>query len=249
MPLNCSYYIPKVDIHKKYIGEVENIYNMYMDFFDNKLDAETLFIKEKLSRERYNIIYLIKRFAINFQNYAKINFKIENLEDYIIKSELFKKCYEEHINYIDGRISVGQYLNYVEKIKIDIVSYRKIVRTYAENILDMPEKEIEQLIEKGNCFRNTLELIENASNENEIFSILTDYARYKEVGIENGNAKLRTLKGDVFNYVVVKYKIDKSEIDSKINLLREKIQKVIDLYIGMEIDKKKKKKKLIKIFI
>ena len=85
--------------------------------------------------------YLMKVFAIRFHSYAKVNFNIENLEEYIIKSELFKKCYENYINYTDGKITVGEYLNHVEKIKIDMGSYQKIVKTYAENILNIAKKE------------------------------------------------------------------------------------------------------------
>lgn len=236
--------ILKTDINKLYMNNVKKVYDMYMSFFDNETDIDELYKNEKINKNRYShVVYLIKRFIVNFQDYAKDNYGIEDLEKYVLNSKLFKKCYENYIKYIEGNISVGEYLSNIENAKIDILSYRKIVQNYAEEVLNMSKIDIEELMNKGNHIKKTLELIESISDENEIFSVLTGYGRYKDVGIENGNYRIRNLKGYVFDYVVVKYQLDKKELDIKVNSLKEKILKVINLYNGIENNVKKEQQK------
>ena len=220
----------------------QDIYNTYMDFFDNKIDAYVLYEKRKVNKMQCNVAHLIRYFIASFQNYAKINFQIDDLEHYIINKELFKKCYENYANYISGKISVGEYLNQIKITKIDLNSYFQIVRDYAECILKMSELDVEQLMKKRHHRKNTLELIENTTNENEIFEILTDYGRYKVDGMIEGNTRLGILRTFAFDYVVIKYKLDKNELDIKINSLRNKIQKVIDIYSDMILAENKQQR-------
>ena len=216
--------------------EIQYEYDMYMEFFDNKIQITKLYEICNQKRSLGGDLKMIGAFINRYRKYAKEKYGIDDLAFYVQSKLLYKKCFDNYKKYIDKEITVGEYFEQIELLNIDRESYPAIVCDYAEFVKGMSKEEVKSLREKGYYMRNILDLILDISDEQEIFSILTDCGQYNSKGVEFGNKRLHLLREYVSDYLITKYRgsIDDSEYESIKANLRDKIMKVIKTYNEMQ---------------
>ena len=189
---------------------------------------------------------LIDDFIFYYRGY---NTNIDGMFNiYVMDKPLFKKSFDTYMDFINKKISLYEYLEQVEQLDLDKVSYINVVFEYADKIKQVPQNEITKMREKGFFSRNVLEYLLNTSDEKEIFDILTVYGQYKSRGLSYGNNQLNNLMGLIFDFVIVKYRnnINDNERDEIISSLKKKIYNVYKKYYEMKqeefLNKKTKEK-------
>ncbi len=257
-------YWPKYINKENVLDSIEIMYNTYMDIFDRKLGYDQAY--DELKHLPY-VSYEIGSFAASlkfkffkyFGRYAKEVYGIDNLEEYVSNKKLFKDSYELFMKYKNNEITIKEYAEKVEQMNFEDYDIRgdgskvfdyladdsrkssfcAVASYYAKNV-----KKEQDILHNADFRSHTLSLIENLTDEKEIFDIVNQYASYRSISISNTikNAE-RFTDHFVVTYIDNNYKnLTEEERKLKIITLLEKIDKVIDTYNINKVEYKEKEK-------
>ncbi len=185
------------------------VYNIFMDFYDNKIPFYTLWKTIYSFRTGFNgaTYSFHESFVKNFNIYAKKKRGVEDLSMYTLDKPLVKRCHDAYFNALANGISVdsSEEADVLFKEGIDKNAYHIFAKDYALNVNKMSANDFSLLNLNTNKQFRVLSEIEKENNPKKIYDILTQYADYKNNPIEEGARILYVLKGSVNRYLTNKY--------------------------------------------
>lgn len=166
--------------------ELDYLYNRFIKAFDNEISLNELMV-DLQSYDidiPYEYMELKHYFVVTFKKYASKEYGIDDLEKYICTRKLFRESYEYFDNLRKDKITVREYRDYMEKLKIHPNTMKCFVLGYANThgikidmtIETLPAMKVLDFIAKA----TQNEDINNLSDVtlNDIYQVLYDYAGF-----------------------------------------------------------------------